>query len=146
MARFGLLYLNGGSWNGQQLLPQSVVHDALNSPLPPSLPRSKGVDANMLPDIRSYGGGKNQEDHLGCYSSLWWLNRPDPSGKLLWPSLPPDAFAAIGNGGVRTMIVIPSLSIVASWNNSSLKPLPISAGGREQMDAALTPLIAAIQP
>jgi len=146
MARFGLLYLNGGSWNGQQLLPQSIVHAALNSPLPPSLPRSKGTDADMLPDIRSYGGGKNQEDHLGCYSFLWWLNRPDPSGKLLWPSLPPDAFAAIGNGGVRTMIAFPSLGVVASWNKSNLQHLPVSAGGREQMDAALTPLIAAIDP
>lgn len=146
MARFGLLYLNRGSWNGQQLLPPSVVLSTLNSPLPASLPRSKGIDADMLPDIRSAGGGKNQEDHLGCYSSLWWLNRPDPSGRLLWPSLPPDSFAAIGNGGVRSLFVFPSLNIVTSWNKSSLSPLPISAGGRDQLDAALAPLIAAIDP
>jgi hypothetical protein len=44
------------------------------------------------------------------------------------------------------MIAFPSLGVVASWNKSNLQYLPVSSGGRKQMDAALAPLIAAIEP
>ena len=140
-ARLGLVYLHGGKWNGQPIIDAAHVGTAIGSPLPLTLPRTQGKDADMLPHQRSYGGGKNQEDHLGCYTFMWWLNRD----KELWPSLPADTFAAIGNGGPKTLMVIPSLDLVLAWNDANMKPLPLYAGGREQMEAVLVKLMDAVR-
>lgn len=140
-ARLGLLYLHGGNWQGQQVFPAADVSTALGNPLPPSLPRTHGKDAEMLPNQRSYGGGKNQEEHLGCYSFMWWLNR----GQKLWPSVPADAFAAVGNGGLKVMLVVPSLDLIVSWNDANLKALPMYLDGRVQMEAVLAKLMLAVE-
>ncbi len=136
-ARFGVAYLHGGRWNGTQIIPAELVSAAISSPLAMSIPRTQSRDAEMLPGQRSYGGGKNQEEHLGCYSFMWWLN----TDKKLWPSMPADAFAAVGNGGLKVMMVIPSLDMVISWNDAKMKPQPMFLGGREQMEVVLRKLM-----
>ena len=144
-ARVGLVYLHGGRWKGQPIIDEKWVKLALTSPLPLSVPRTSGKDAEMLPGARSLGGGKNQEDNLGSYSFMWWLNKPDRTGKLLWPDLPTDAYAAAGNGGQKLLMVIPSLDLVVSWNSTNLERYEMWAGGRDQINAAIKRLLDAIK-
>jgi hypothetical protein len=119
-ARFGLLYLREGVWSGKQVLPAALVRQATTSPLDRRLPRTAGKKAQMLPAQRSIGGGNNQTDHLGSYSYLWWTNGIDRSGKRHWPDLPVDAYAALGHGGKRGLLIVPSLDLIASWNDSRI--------------------------
>jgi CubicO group peptidase (beta-lactamase class C family) len=86
-ARFGMLYLNRGVWNGERLLPEEFV-DFVRTPAP------------AWPN-REYGG-------------FFWLNTPHPDdpqrgGRL--PTLPPDTYLASGAGDQSTYI-IPSRDLV----------------------------------
>ena len=137
--RFGLLYLNEGEWKGKQLLSAKLARMAIASPLPNTLPRTQGKKADMIAGQRSIGGGNNQTDHLGSYSFAWWTNGVDRDGKRHWPDAPLDTFAALGHGGRRALVVIPSLDLVVSWNdaridsrelqNQALKMLASAAAG-----------------
>lgn len=117
-ARFGLLYLNEGQWNGKRLLSAKHATMAVGSPLPLSIPRTKNRKAEMLPRQRSIGGGNNQTDHNGGYSWLWWLNGVARDGKHWWYDAPADMFLALGHGGVEGLAVFPSRRIVVSWNQA----------------------------
>ncbi|MBM3335182.1 hypothetical protein FJY63_11020, partial [Candidatus Sumerlaeota bacterium] len=57
---------------------------------------------------------------LGSYSWLWWTNGVDRDGKHHWPDVPLDAFGAFGHGGIRAMVVIPSLDLIISWNDAAI--------------------------
>ena len=58
MARFGLLYLNKGKWEGKQVVPEDWIHESFK----------KHVDF-----------GNQGQDVIG-YGYLWWIQRPDPQG------------------------------------------------------------------
>lgn len=119
-ARFGLLYLNRGNWNGQLLLDPSLVDLATGSPLRNDSPRTLGVDAEMIAAQRTYGGGKNQADHNGSYSFTWWVNGMLPDGVTRhWSALPLDAYVAHGHWGRRVLLVVPSLQLIVVWNDST---------------------------
>jgi CubicO group peptidase (beta-lactamase class C family) len=137
-ARFGLLYLRGGRWKGKQLIRSENVKLATATPLPNSIPRTQGQAADMLPNQRSIGGRNNQTDHLGSYSLLWWTNGIDRDAKRHWEGVPQDAYGCFGHGGKRAMVVIPSLELVASWNDSRID-------GREKETQALRLLVAAVK-
>ena len=81
-ARFGLLYLNDGVWNGERILPEGWV-DYARTPTPPS---------------------------QGEYGALWWLNRGQGEHKE-WEGVPDDAYAAEGHDG-QYVVVVPSRSMV----------------------------------
>jgi CubicO group peptidase (beta-lactamase class C family) len=86
-ARFGLLYLNRGMWNGERLIPEEFV-DFVRSPAP------------AWPN--------------GEYGGFFWLNPPDRDnpergGRL--PTLPLDTYMASGAGDQSTYI-IPSKDLV----------------------------------
>lgn len=95
-ARFGLLYLNDGVWEGERLLPEGWV-DYTRTPAPTA---------------------KNKH-----YGALFWLNAgatdftqitPEEKGGRNTPpflSLPPDAYFANGHDGKRVAI-IPSRKVV----------------------------------
>ena len=84
-ARFGMLYLNRGMWDGERLLTEEFV-DFVSSPAP----------AWERP---FYGG-------------LFWLNTADEEGRGgRIPTLPPDAYNASGAGNQSTYIV-PSRDLV----------------------------------
>lgn len=122
-ARFGLLYLREGSWNGQQLLPADVVRAIVASPLSNTLPRTAAVAAQMIAGQRSLGSQEvpdDQTDHLGSYSFLWWTNGVDRNGQRSWPDAPLDTYAAHGHWGRRALVVIPSLDLVVAWNDSGI--------------------------
>ena len=144
-ARVGMVYLHGGIWQGKQVIDPKWVKLALSSPLPLSLPCTSGKDAEMLPGARSMGGGKNLEENLGGYGFMWWLNKPDAHGKLLWPDLPQDTFGAVGHGGLKVLIVIPSQDLIIAWNSVNLERREMCNGGRDQINDALKRLMAAIQ-
>lgn len=121
LARFGLLYLRGGRWEGKQLLRAELLRMAISSPLAPDTPRASGREAAMLPGQRSLGGGKSITPvGPGYYSFNWWLNGLDRQGRRLWVHAPPDAYAASGHGGKRMLWVLPNLDLVVSWNDTTL--------------------------
>jgi CubicO group peptidase (beta-lactamase class C family) len=86
LARFGLLVLNKGNWDGHQLV-SSKWFDAAGTP--------SGVN------------GTGETD----YGYLWWLN----TKKKQWPSAPASSFAAIGNGS-NTIWIDPDHDIVFVWH------------------------------
>ena len=96
-ARFGLLYLQDGIWQGERILPEGWVRYS-RTPTPKS-PR-------------------------GEYGALFWLNAgsaSDPSDRR-WPRLRTDTFAAQGYQG-QIVLMIPSrkLVLVRLGNTSDLK-------------------------
>ncbi len=140
-ARFGLLYLNEGNWNGKRLLDKELAIQAVSSPLPNSLPRAMGEAADMINGQRSIGSRRipdSQCDHIGSYSWLWWLNGIDREGHRHWPDVPPEAYGAFGHGGPRAMVVIPTLDLIISWNDTKVK-------SREAENKALGLLVSSVQ-
>lgn len=97
LARFGWLYANDGNWNGRQLISKNYIAQA-TVPL---------VDANMpLHDPQGW-----YKPLPGRYGLNWWTNGTDASGKRLWPSVPPSAFAAQGNKN-NICIIVPEWKLV----------------------------------
>ncbi|MCB2148464.1 MAG: beta-lactamase family protein [Deltaproteobacteria bacterium] len=85
-ARFGLLYLQDGMWNGERVLPEGWA-EYTTTPTPKA-PK-------------------------GEYGALFWLNAGAPGnpGNRLWPHAPTDAYAAQGFQEQK-VIVIPSKKLV----------------------------------
>ena len=122
--RFGLLYLHRGNWSGQRLLREDYAVKAVSSPLPADFPRAGTQIAEMIPGQRTIGSKSepdNQCDHEGSYSYCWWVNGLNRDGQRLWPGVPEDAYGAFGHGGIRAMVVIPSLDVIVSWNETQLR-------------------------
>ncbi len=93
MARFGLLSLNSGIWDGESLLSDQTYLNALTSP---------------------------SQDLNPAYGYLWWLNGQDrfrvPSSELefqgaLIPNAPSDLVAGLGAFDQK-LYVVPSLHLV----------------------------------
>jgi CubicO group peptidase (beta-lactamase class C family) len=144
-ARFGLLYLRVGNWNGKQLISRAHVTMAVRSPLPNSIPRAGRKAAEMIPGQRTLGSGSkpdNQTDHFGSYSWLWWINGVDRHGVRMFPDAPHDLFGAFGHGGPRAMWVIPSLDIVVSYNDANLRHW--ASGNQNPTNTAMRQLIEAV--
>jgi CubicO group peptidase (beta-lactamase class C family) len=83
-ARFGLLYLYNGKWNGEQILPEHWV--------------SESVKPAMGNSTIQYG-------------YQWWLNTANDDGVRKYPGLPADLFYADGYES-QFVFVIPSKSLV----------------------------------
>jgi CubicO group peptidase (beta-lactamase class C family) len=120
-ARFALLYLREGNWNGKQLLSPEHVRTILTSPVENSVPRTAGKPAEMLPNQRSIGGGSNQTDHYGSYSFTWWINGVDRNGRRHWPAAPANTFGAFGHKGKRAFVVIPEDELIVVWNEAKIE-------------------------
>ncbi|MCD6394035.1 MAG: serine hydrolase [Planctomycetes bacterium] len=120
-ARFGLLYLRKGKWNGKQLIDAETAAAAVSTPLPISIPRTKGAKGEMIKGQRSIGGGNNQCDHNGNYSFAWWINGLGRDGTRNWPDAATDVYGCFGHGDIRAMVVMPSLDLIVSWNDSKIK-------------------------
>ena len=92
LARYGLLYLNKGSWNGKQILDASFVERATSTQVPAEV-KTKYFDLT------------------GRYGFFWWTNGIKTDGKRPWPSGPPKTFAAHG-AGRNFIFVIPEWRLV----------------------------------
>lgn len=127
-ARIGWLYLNEGNWAGKQLLSVEHARQAVTSPLPLSVPRTRGREAPMLAGQRTHGSKiipDDHNDHCGSYSYLWWINGIGRDGRRYWPEAPADAYACLGHQhGQRGMAVLPGLDMVVAWNDTVLGSMP----------------------
>ncbi|HYH16106.1 MAG TPA: serine hydrolase, partial [Flavisolibacter sp.] len=85
-ARFGLLYLNNGVWNGEQILPAQWVQQSIS----PSI-----------------------ADPRKQYGYQFWLNglSDDNPSQRVYPDVPADMFYAAGYGG-QNIYIIPSKKLV----------------------------------
>ena len=106
MARIGYLYLRGGQWDGQNLVPTSFIDQARTS-----VPGVQGLPVQN--DTLAWFGGAS--DHYGI---MWWNNA---DGSM--PNVPLDAYWSFGLFNSH-IIVIPSLDIVVAraggeWGNNS---------------------------
>lgn len=64
-ARFGLIFLHNGSWNGVQILPESWVRESTEP---------------LRPDLRTWETMGNWLSYGGYYKYHWWgINNPDGS-------------------------------------------------------------------
>lgn len=129
-ARFGLLYLRKGKWQDKQLISAELAKLAVGSPLPTSIPRTEGAKAEMIEGQRSIGGGNNQCDHNGNYSFAWWVNGVGRDGTRNWPDVGSDVYGCFGHGDIRAMVVMPSLDLIVSWNDTRIE-------GSEKVNHAL---------
>lgn len=131
-ARFGLLYLRHGRWKDRQVISETMVRLVTANPLSPELPLTSGLDAEMLPRQRTMGGKKNITPvGPGYYSFNWWLNGTNAQGQRLFVDAPADTIIASGHGGRRVMVIIPSLDLIASWNDSPIDDHDRSPGKAE---------------
>ncbi|MBM3876949.1 MAG: hypothetical protein FJ386_09560 [Verrucomicrobia bacterium] len=131
-ARFGLLCLHRGNWDGRQLVEAKAFDAMLGSVVPPAMPRTAGRDAAMIEGQRSIGGTRNiTPAGPGFYSFNWWLNRTNALGQRLYRDLPPETFIAAGHGGKRMLIIVPSWNLVVSWNDSVIDDHDASPGNPE---------------
>lgn len=83
LALFGQLFLNGGEWQGKQVLPQGWAEE------------------NVMP--YSHAGAS------GAYGYMWWLERDG----VMFPGVrtPSGSYSAVGAGGHYCMVV-PTLDLV----------------------------------
>ena len=145
-ARFGLLYLREGNWNGKQLISRKHAKTAVSSPLPNSILRAGNKAAEMIAGQRTIGSGSkpdNQTDHFGSYSWLWWTNGVDRHGTRMFPDAPNDLYGAFGHGGPRAMWVIPSLDIVVSYNDAKMRKW--TSGTKNPTNKAMKRLMMAVE-
>lgn len=92
LARFGLLYLNRGKWNEQQLINENWVEQATQVQVPADIPLSGYL-----------------ENGPGTYGYNWWINGQGPNGNKKWPDAPSGSFAALG-------FYNNALFVVPDWN------------------------------
>ncbi len=87
LARLGILYLNDGVWNGEQILPPDwATYVATPAPAQPPRQRANG---SSIPG----------------YGAQFWLYNDR------FPELPDDSYAALGNRG-QILLIIPSKNLV----------------------------------
>lgn len=93
MARFGLLILNEGNWDGTSVISDATYYNEMVNP---------------------------SQDLNKSYGYLWWLNGKEsymlPGSEVIFPgscvpNAPPDMFAALGKNG-QLINVVPSQNLV----------------------------------
>ena len=89
-ARFGLLFLNEGNWNGNQLISRDWVKQATKVQAPPTL--ELGTPLSEI-----YG--------MGVYGLNWWVNGVRPNGIRLWPKAPANTYSASGHNNNKLFII-----------------------------------------
>ncbi|GAB4417425.1 MAG: serine hydrolase [Bacteroidia bacterium] len=87
-ARFGMLYLEGGLWQGRRILPEGWA---------------------------TYSGTRTPTAPHGQYGAHFWTNATEPFADIAlnkyWPDVPADAYYASGFEG-QQVVVIPSRRVV----------------------------------
>jgi CubicO group peptidase (beta-lactamase class C family) len=101
MAKIGQLYLNGGRWNGKQIVSEKWITESTK----------QQVDAGQLPKWFSADG----------YGYQWWLGSFRVHGQTF------ESYSARGQGG-QFIIAFPKLQMVAvftGWNDNELLGQPL---------------------
>jgi CubicO group peptidase (beta-lactamase class C family) len=116
LARFGLLFLREGKWEGKEILSKEWIRLSL-SPAP--------AIKTTKPDDRP-----GREPNM--FGAHWWLNFANPSqneGKP-WPNQPETTYAALGHWG-QSIVILPEEDLV-------VVRLANDRGDRFSMDRFLT--------
>ena len=90
LARFGLLFLNRGRWNGRQLVPESWVAEATRVQVPATLP---------------WAQPESEIDGRGVYGCNWWRNGVKPDGTRKLPAAPDGTFWASGHNNNKCFVI-----------------------------------------
>jgi len=90
MARFGLLFLNKGNWNGRQLISAKWVEDATCVQAPGSMP---------------WAHPESGIDGRGVYGFNWWRNGLKFNGIRNFPSAPEGMFWASGHNNNKCFVI-----------------------------------------
>ena len=97
MARFGLLYLRHGRWNGKQIVPEAWVEKSSHAS---EMVKANGVDR-------------------GGYEYLWWVDY----GGVHFPEISlPGIYSARGNGA-HYIFVIPTMDMVVVHRTDNDPPV-----------------------
>ena len=97
LARFGLLYLHHGSWNGKQIVPEAWVEKSSHA--------SEMISSNGV--------------NLGGYEYLWWIDY----GGVHFPEVSlPGIYSARG-AGAHYLFVIPTLDLVVVHRTDNDPPV-----------------------
>jgi CubicO group peptidase (beta-lactamase class C family) len=113
MAKIGYLYLNGGRWQGKQIVSEAWVKESIEN----------RVDAKQFPDWHKDDG----------YGYQWWIRSFKVAGQVV-PS-----YHAPGQGG-QFIFVVPNLQLVAvftGWNDDELALQPFEMLERYILPAAM---------
>ena len=133
MARFGYLFLRGGTWDGTEVVPEDWVDAAVGQP---------------------------SQDLNAAYGYLWWLNRrgpilsplqattpgadaPDQPDSQLVPGAPEDMFFALGLGNQIVAVDPGSETVVVRLGGAGAPagaaPFDTAAAARVVTDALVDP-------
>lgn len=123
IARVGLLLLNKGKWNGQQLLSAGWIAKATVPQSPASLPMH---DPNEW-----------YKTILGAYGYGFWVNGIRPDGKRIWPDAPVSTFALQGNYNNICFVVPDWDMVIARLGTDSLR----GSGSYNEMFIRLKPAL-----
>ncbi|WP_265595878.1 hypothetical protein [Verrucomicrobium sp. BvORR106] len=108
------------------------------------MPKAHGK-ADVISGEVSYGGGTQQEENLGCYSNMWWINGVDARGVRTFPDLPHEMFSAVGQGGTHVMAHLTSPGLTVAWTRSKLPAATKMTGaGKDRVNYALSLLLRAV--
>jgi CubicO group peptidase (beta-lactamase class C family) len=112
LARFGQLYLQGGTIDGRRVLSEQwVKFSATPAPiLATPTPRAAG-------DLDGNSGGS--------YGAQWWLNSTGASSSpdtWRWPDIPADTFSGDGHWGQRVIVIPSRKTVIARVGNDRDKP------------------------
>jgi len=113
MAKIGYLFLNGGRWQGKQIVSKKWVE----------VSTGQHVDAGQLPAWFLADG----------YGYQWWLGSFHVRGQII------ESYSARGRGG-QFIIVFPALQMVAvftGWNDNELSEQPLDMLQRYILPAAI---------
>ena len=89
-ARFGLLFLNRGKWNGKRLISERWVDEATRVQVPATLPP---------------GHAKSEKEGPGEYGYNWWVNGVKPDGQRKYPGAPPGTYCGAGFNNNRCFVI-----------------------------------------
>jgi CubicO group peptidase (beta-lactamase class C family) len=112
MAKIGYLFLNGGRWQGQQIVSEEWVKESIKN----------RVDPKQFPDWHKDGG----------YGYQWWLRSFKVGNRVIF------SYHAPGLGG-QFIFVVPEFEIVAvftGWNENELSLQPFEMFERYVLAAA----------
>ena len=122
MAKIGCLFLNGGRWQGKQIVSEKWVKESTQ----------QQVGAGQLPTWFLADG----------YGYQWWLGSFHVRGQVV------KSYSARGRGG-QFIIVLPTLQVVAvftGWNDNELLGQPLDMLQRYVIPAAMPQLPEAANP
>lgn len=95
-ARFGLLFLNRGEWDGERIISADWVDAVHQVHVPASMP---------------LGHPESGIDGRGVYGLNWWTNGINADGARKWPGAPESTYAASGFNN-NDLFIIPDWKMV----------------------------------